>query len=77
MGDIIIGPDGTGPQDIIIDDYSEYNIVYIGQAEIGSSVNNPVWQIAQIDMNTGFILKYADSGNYSNIWSNRLDLVYT
>jgi hypothetical protein len=49
---------------------------YIGKAEMNSSELSPVWQIKRIDKTSGIVIKWADSGNFSQIWSDYLTLTY-
>lgn len=50
-------------------------VIYLGEASIGSSEAWPVWRITEIDTAAGSF-KYADSGNETQVWSNREALVY-
>jgi hypothetical protein len=63
-----------------IDDVSTASVTYVGKATIGSAISSAVWQIAKIDESGSpitFTKKYAGSGNFTQIWSNRTSLTYT
>ena len=60
-----------------IENSADSNIEYYGKASIGSSDNDPVWQIKKIDNTSGVIITWADGNeNFDNIWDNRESLTY-
>lgn len=62
----------------IIDDYSSANIVYAGDAMIGSVGTESVWRIQKINKATGIIITWADGNDsFDNVWNDRLLLNYS
>ena len=61
-----------------LDDTSEANIMYLGEAVAGSAENVSVWRIKKIDMATGLVTKWANgAATFVNKWSERLILGYS
>lgn len=60
-----------------IDDTSTANVLYVGQAEIGSASSDPVWQIKKINQTSGVVVTWADGAAFSQVWDDRVGLVYT
>lgn len=61
------------------------NCIYLGRAKVGSSINDPVWQISfhTYDASGSLISKLwpqnstgAESTEYEFIWANRLTYTY-
>jgi hypothetical protein len=50
-------------------------IIYIGKAQIGSDITDPVWQIAKLDTSSGLSKTWAGSG-FDQIWADRTTLTY-
>lgn len=62
----------------IVDDYSTPNIIYIGDAQIGSATSSAVWRIQKINKTTGTVITWADGNDsFDNVWDNRLSLIYS
>jgi hypothetical protein len=62
----------------ILDNYSTSNIIYVGDADIGSATSSAVWRIQKIDKTTGIVITWADGDDFfNNIWDNRLSLTYS
>ena len=60
------------------DDAGDSNIQYIGNADIGSLTNKPVWQIMKVDKTTGTIITWADGNdNFDNIYNDRESINYS
>lgn len=53
-------------------------IIYLGEAKPGSSVDDPVWLIKRITTTpTGGSIYFANNAaSYTSVWSNHLTLVY-
>ena len=62
-----------------LDDTSETNIIYVGEAITGSAENSSVWRIKKVDMTSGIITKWAGGVNtFTNKWSERITpIVYS
>jgi len=62
-----------------LDDTSEENIMYVGEATTGSAENASVWRIKKIDMIAGVITKWAGgAATFVNKWTERLTpIVYS
>jgi hypothetical protein len=59
-------------------DSSASPILYLGQAQPGSSTSAALWQIMRIDTSSGVAITYANgSGDYTNIWNDRASLPYS
>ncbi len=59
------------------EDSGDNNILYVGEAPIGSATSSAVWRIQRWDITTGAIKKWADgNSNFDNIWDNRETLTY-
>lgn len=59
-----------------LDDTSTPNVMYVGQAAIGSITSAAVWQIKKVDTTSGLVITWAGSGNFTQIWDNRVGLTY-
>ena len=64
------------PLQIILDTTSTSNVIYIGRALPGVTANDATWKIAKLNTASGFDLKWADSGQFSQVWANRTSLTY-
>lgn len=56
------------------------NLIYKGQAQVGSQPSDNVWQIRKITISpSGEIVEQWADGNgfYDNVWDNRATLTYT
>jgi hypothetical protein len=51
-------------------------ITYVGQAPIGSSSASAVWKITKYDERVDEVAKFAGTGIYNQVWSNREALTY-
>jgi len=51
-------------------------ITYVGQAPIGSSSASAVWKITRYDERVDEVAKFAGTGIYNQVWSNREALTY-
>ena len=60
---------------------SNGNVIYFGIADPGSNVNNPIWQIKQLNYSgTGNLLSILWANGkptFENIWTNRAALSYS
>ena len=64
---------------IQIDDVSTSGVTYIGKAGIGSTTSSAVWQVQKLDESGSpitTVIKWADSGQFTQIWNNRTSLTY-
>lgn len=62
----------------IEEDSGNPDITYIGNAAIGSSEGDSVWQIKRLDSSTGLIKLWADGNDdFDNEWDNRESLSYS
>ena len=51
---------------------------YLGESLPGTATSSPNWRIQKILITSGDIsIKYADTGNFSQVWDNRLVLSYS
>jgi hypothetical protein len=57
-------------------DEASSTITYIGEAVVGSSELASVWRIRKIDFNNPIAIKWAGSGSFDQVWSNRTGLTY-
>lgn len=60
----------------LLDDYTTTNVTYVGKAAIGSASSSAVWQIQKIDETTGMSITWADNAGFTQVWDNRVGLVY-
>ena len=61
-----------------LDDTSEENIMYLGEAVAGSAENASIWRIKKINMVTGLVTKWANGvATFVNKWSEHLILNYS
>lgn len=70
---------GTTNYDTKIDDTTTTDVVYIGNAVIGSTGSQAVWQIKKLNTATLALDKTWADGNdsFDNIWNNRASLDYS
>ena len=62
----------------IKEDSGNADITYIGNAALGASESDPVWQIKQLYSATGLDKTWCDGNdNFDNIWTNRESLSYS
>ena len=54
---------------------TDSKIIYVGTAPVNSLNASAVWSISEIDTTNGSI-KYADYGQYNQIWDDRESLSY-
>lgn len=79
----VVNPDGSviggaSSYDKIIDLDTTPDIIYIGQAAIGSALNDDVWQIKKVDTTSGAVIGWANSAaTFTNVWDNRASLTYS
>jgi len=57
------------------DDSVDPTIMYVGEAEIGSDDNSPVWRIQKVNTTTEEIT-FAGAGEFNQVWNNRESLGY-
>lgn len=58
--------------DLRVDDTSETNAIYIGDAPRGSATSDPYWRIKKIDETNGLVISWADDNSeFDNVWDNR------
>ncbi len=50
-------------------------IIYVGEADIGSSNASAVWKIQRIDLSSGVSITFA-SDLFNQVWNNRSSLTY-
>jgi len=63
--------------DLMLDDYSATNIMYIWEAAIWSTLSSASWRIKKIDETTWLVLTWAWwNSNFDKIWNDRLTLTY-
>ena len=61
-----------------LDDTSEANIMYLGEAATGSAENTFSWRIKKINMVTGLVTRWANgAATFINKWSEHLTLNYS
>lgn len=73
-----IGGSGSVEYDKLIDLDSDPNLIYVGKAELGSSIYDPVWQIKKVDITSNVVIGWADSDyDFTHIWDDRLTLTYS
>lgn len=75
---IVAGGSSTPSYATKIDDTSTANVIYIGNAAIGSSGASAVWQIKKLDTSSLALDKTWADGNsdFDNVWNNRTSLTY-
>lgn len=62
----------------IKEDSGNADITYIGNAALGASESDPVWQIKQLYSATGLDKTWCDGNdNFDNVWTNRESLSYS
>jgi hypothetical protein len=66
----------SSPLALRLDDTTTSNVTYVGKAATGSSNASAVWQIQKIDETSGLVITWADNGNFSQIWNDRVGLAY-
>jgi hypothetical protein len=74
--DIVSSVDTNVEYSVRLDNTSIQDIIFVGEAAIGSSETDSVWRIQKINTSSGVDIKWADGGNFTNQWSNRLGLIY-
>lgn len=53
------------------------SLSYFGDAVVGAQDDAAVWRISKVEYVSGVMTtKYADSGNFSQIWDDRASLIY-
>jgi len=71
---------------IVCENDANGNCVYLGRAKVGSSVNDPVWQISfhTYDANRSLLSKTwpvnsvnSESTEYEFVWANRASYTYS
>lgn len=63
--------------DLRVDDTSEENITYIGDAPRGTATTDPYWRIQKIDETNGLVITWADdSPEFTKTWDNRTTYSY-
>ena len=62
-----------------LDDTSQVNIIYVGEATVGSAENASAWRIKKIDMTNGIVTKWAMGvTTFTNKWTERITpIVYS
>jgi hypothetical protein len=62
-----------------VDKTSTVDVIYVGDAAIGSVTSGAVWRIQKIDKTGGNVsIKWADGDDlFNNIWDNRLSITYS
>lgn len=64
--------------DLLMDDTSTVNMIYVWEAVIWTPLNAPSWRIKRINQTTWTIIWWANSVNtFTNIWNNRTTLTYS
>jgi len=64
--------------DLLLDDTSTTNIMYIWEAKIWSLTSSSLWRIKKINMTTWIKIWWAWSNtNFDKIWDNRTILTYS
>lgn len=60
-------------------DEASATVTYVGQAQDGSSIGDPVWQIQRITSSGGATeIEWADGNNdFDNVWDDRAALTYS
>lgn len=66
------------PEAVVVDNTSTANVVYVGEAEIGSATSAAVWRIQKVSTSSGISLTWADANEfYDNVWDDRTSLSYS
>ena len=65
------------PLQLQIDSTSTSGVTYLGKAAPSVATSEAKWKIAKIDTNTGTTMKWADNGQFSQVWDDRVSLTYT
>lgn len=61
-----------------VDDTSEENVTYIGDAPIGTATTDSYWRILKIDETTGLVITYAGgNAEFTKTWDDRTSLSYS
>lgn len=60
---------------MLIDD-SVVDITYVGKAQLGSNLEDAVWQIAKLDTSSGLVKTWAGNAGFNQVWLNRSSLTY-
>lgn len=62
-----------------IDKSSTTNVIYIGEAAIGSATNTAAWKITKIDktVTDNVEITYRNAGAFTNAWDDRLTGTYS
>ena len=76
LDDILAATSSSQTHKTLLDDYTTTNVTYVGKAAIGSATSSAVWQIQKIDETTGMSITLADSAGFTQVWDNRVGLVY-
>jgi hypothetical protein len=63
---------------ITLADTASSDFIYIGTAALGALKSQAVWRIQRVDLRTSLIeILFADSTeDFTNVWDNRVGLVY-
>ena len=59
-----------------LDDTTTLNMIYIGEATPGTATSAALWRIKRLDVTSGLIIQWSDSGDFTQIWNNRDSLSY-
>jgi len=61
-----------------VDDTTDENVIYLGEAAVGSAEDASAWRIKKIDMNVGVITKWAEGvSTLTHKWSDHTTLNYS
>lgn len=68
----------TTPKKTFIDKTTTTNVIYVGEAEIGTATSSATWFITKVDKTTSPIsITYAAAGASTAIWDDRVTETYT
>jgi hypothetical protein len=62
---------------LLLDEVSS-TVMYVGEANTGSSTSNNAWKIKKIEGSTDISVKWAEgNSNEDKIWDNRASYIYS
>ena len=75
---LVTNPTGASQYSLRADETSEENVIYKGEAAIGSSESDAVWRIQRVDMTTGItkILWANGNSDFTNKWTERIGSIF-
>jgi hypothetical protein len=70
-------PENYDPSNYAVRLAEDGNILYVGEAPIGSATSSSVWRVKKVDTSSGVIITWAGGGAFNQIWNNYATLTYT